>query len=574
MANFVKHTKCDKCGSSDGLAIYDDNSKHCFVCEYTVPSEEYKASNKKEVVKVKESKPVLSEERRNAIKDSTIVSGNDYRLINDEIYKYFGVRHMYSDDNSTVPSAQYYPVTQEGELTGYKIRETPKTFRSEGRTGAECDMFMQFRFKRGGRYVVITEGEIDSLSAYQIFKEYHDSKGQDYETAVVSPTTGANSSRQIANNYKFFDTFEQIIICYDNDKAGKDAIEDVIKVLPKGKVKIMQMRHKDANEYLKAGDSRAFLSDFYNAKSYVPAGVVGSSQLYDRLIEKLHVAKIKLPSFLNKFDDMIGSIELGTIGVIAAGSGAAKTTVANELIYDLIFNSPHKVGVVSLELDAGQYAQAILSRHIEKKISKIKNHEERIEFVQSEGIKSKAKEVFLTEDGSDRFMLIDEREGSIEAIQDTIEELVIACECKLLILDPVSDLFDGLQTSEQESFMKWLKGMVKRYNISFLLISHIRKSSDNKGAASTGAFVPEEAISGSGHIFKSASWVMMMQRDKYHTNDVVRNTTRLILSKNRSNGETGKAGELFYDSETHRLHDFSDFFGKDLDTYIAENCAE
>ena len=30
MGNFVKHTSCNQCGSSDGLAVYEDSSCHCF----------------------------------------------------------------------------------------------------------------------------------------------------------------------------------------------------------------------------------------------------------------------------------------------------------------------------------------------------------------------------------------------------------------------------------------------------------------------------------------------------------------------------------------------------------------
>lgn len=32
MADFVKHTGCSSCGSSDARAIYDDGSEHCFSC--------------------------------------------------------------------------------------------------------------------------------------------------------------------------------------------------------------------------------------------------------------------------------------------------------------------------------------------------------------------------------------------------------------------------------------------------------------------------------------------------------------------------------------------------------------
>ena len=402
-------------------------------------------------------------------------------------------------------------------------------------------------------------GNCDSLSGYQMLKDYYDKKDSGFEVAVVSPTTGANSHKQIAAQYKFFDTFENIIVCYDNDKAGQEATEEVIKVLPKGKVKIMSMRMKDANEYLKAGKEAAFISDFFNAKTYTPAGVVGSSALYQRLVDSANVKKVPLPPFMKKLSEKINDIELGTIGVFAAGSGSAKTTIANEMIYFWLFNSPHKVGVVSLELTCEQYAQAMLSRHIRQKISLIRNTDEKIDFLKTEKVRGKAEELFQDSNGGDRFMIIDERDGSIEVLQDKIEELVISCGCRIIVLDPLSDLLDGLSTEAQALFMKWCKSIIKSYNVTFIMISHIRKSGNNKDAASTGAFIPEESIMGSSTIFKSASWVVMMMRDKYNEDPIIRNTTQLVLSKNRAGGDTGPAGELFYDNQQHVLHDKEDW---------------
>ena len=573
MAEFIRHEACEKCGSSDGKAVYADGSFHCFVClKNTKPSEEFleqseKPAKRKENKSVQEEtktkeKDVITEERAKEIKEETSTKGKGFRGIDDSIYAYFGVRHEFNEQTGEV-QAQYYPCTQDGELTGYKVREVPKDFRSIGRTGATTDCFMQFRFNRGGKYVVLTEGELDGLAAYQMLKEYNRSRGSDFETAVVSATTGAQSAKQIARNYKFFDSFEQIVISYDNDKAGKDAIEKIVKVLPKGKVKIMPMRYKDANEYLEKDKQKEFVQDFYNAKTFVPAGVVGSSELYEKLLDSALVEKIPLPPFMNKLDEMIGSIELGTIGIFAAGSGAAKTTVANELIYFWLFNSPHKVGVVSLELTCSQYAQAMLSRHIQNKISRIKNPEEKLNYLKQDRVKEKATELFLDEHGNDRFMLIDERDGSIEILQEKIEELIISCGCKVIILDPLSDIMDSLTIDEQAKFMKWCKSMIKNYNCTFLMIAHIRKSSSNKDAASTGAFIPEEAITGSSTIFKSASWVVMMMRDKYNSDPIIKNTTKLILSKNRSGGETGDCGSLYYDNQHHVLHD--------LDEWVQEN---
>ena len=579
MSVLLRHEGCDSCDSSDARAIYQDEdgseSSHCFSCGKTVASKEYIEAKNQEKTRGKrpnktkdtmsedtevktKSKPVITPEVAQEIKDRTSHKGGDFRGITDETNKFFGIRYSFSEETGEVEE-QYYPCTQEGQLTGYKIREVPKNFRSIGRTGADCEMFGQFRFNRGGKYVIITEGELCQLSAYQILKEYNTGRGSDFEIAVVSPTTGANSKKQIAAQYKFLDSFSVIVCAFDADKAGQEAQTEIIKVLPKGKVKTMQLRYKDHNEYLEKGKQKEFIQDFYSAKLHVPAGVVGSSQLYEKMLENASVEKVPLPPFMSKLDNMIGSIELGTIGVFAAGSGAAKTTVANELLYYWLFNSPHKIGVVSLELTCAQYAQAMLSRHIEKKISLIKDPAEKVKFLEQEKIREKGRELFLDANGNDRFMVIDERDGSIDVLQDKIEELVISCGCKVIILDPLSDIMDSLSIDEQAKFMKWCKSIIKTYNVTFLMIAHIRKSSNNKDAASTGAFIPEESVTGSSTIVKSASWVVMMMRDKYNIDPTVKNTTRLVLSKNRSGGETGEAGLLYYDNQTHTLHDLEDW---------------
>ena len=564
MGIFVKHTACDSCGSSDGNAVYDDGSSYCWVCNHTVPSQDYIESTKQSRVKkftkkesenmeVKpSSKPAITEEENQEIKSFTTTKAKGFRGIDDEIYKKFGVRHAFDKQTGEVIE-QYYPVTQDGQLSGYKIREVPKNFRSKGRTGADCELFMQFKFNRGGKYIMITEGELDALSAYQMFYEYNQKRGTEYETACVSPTTGANSKKQIAAQYKFLDTFDQIILSYDNDKAGQDAAEEIVRHLPKGKVKIMKMRYKDANEYLIEGKEKEFLQDFYNAKAYVPVGVLPSTELYDRIVQQSEVAKVPFPPFMKKLNDMfIGGMPLGYIFNIAADTGVGKTTYVNEMIYHWVFNSPHLIGIVSMELDAGQYGEALLSRHISRKLSLIGDKSEKLNLLTSDRIKEKARELMYNGDNA-RFYLLDNRDGSVEEIQDTIEELVVSCGCKVIILDPLQDLLDGLSNEEQSVFMKWMKGFIKSHGVSFVLINHMRKS-ENSG---------EMDIMGSSTIIKSAAANIILKRNKLSENEQERNTTTVTVAKNRVCGLTGPAGAAYYDNNTHTLYD--------LDEWLQEN---
>lgn len=564
MAQFVKHAPCPKCGSNDNLAVYDDDSFYCFSagCGNKSISQDYKELIEENFPKKKrgeklelkvDTKPIIDPDDAAEIKATTSVKAKGFRDVKDETYAYFGVRHGFDESTGEV-NEQYYPCTQEGELTGYKIREVPKNFRSIGRTGATCELFGQFRFKRGGRYVIITEGELDALSAYEMLKDYNKSKGWDFETAVVSPTTGAQSKKQIAAQYKFFDSFENIIISYDNDEAGQAEIDKLIAVLPKGKVKVMKMRLKDANEYLKAGKQKEFISDFYNAEKRVPVGVLPSGGLYDRIIQQTEVPKVPFPPFMRKLNDMfIGGMPLGYIFNIAADTGVGKTTYVNEMVYHWIFNSPHMIGIVSMELDAGQYGEVLLSRHISRKLALMPDIQEKIAFLKSDKVKEQANELTKHPDGSDRFYLLDNRDGTVEEIQETIEELVVSCGCKVIILDPLQDILDGLSNEEQATFMKWMKGFIKSHGVTFVLINHMRKS-EKSG---------EQDIMGSSTIIKSAAANIILRRNKLAEDPIERNTTNAEVAKNRVCGITGPAGGAYYDNQTHTMHD--------LDEWLKEN---
>ncbi len=569
MGEFVKHTACPSCGSSDGLAIYSDDSSHCFVCQKTVPSEEFKDEKKKPkrkgltekkrkdemTEKVKDS---VTPEETESLKRKTGLTAGGYRGIRDDVLKVFGVRTELDESDEVL--ARYYPCTTEGELTGWKRRGHPKNFGgSIGNTGNSCDLFGQFRFKNGGKVCLIVGGEEDQLAAYQMLKDYYVSKGWDFEPVVVSPTVGETGcAKQIANQYSWFDGYSKIVIGMDTDDAGKAAIEKIIAVLPKGKTFIANWSLKDPNEMLLKGKEKQFISDFYNAKAYVPVGIMASSDLYDKILQQASVEKTPFPPWMGKLNEMfVGGMPGNAIINIAADTGLGKTTLVNSMVEYWIFNSPHTVGVVSMELDSSQYGEALLGQYIHRKISLIADMDERLRFLKSDEIKGKANQLFLKEDGSPRFYLLDNRDGSVEDIQAAIEELVVGCGVKIIILDPLQDVLDGLSNEEQALFMKWAKGLIKSHGTTLCLINHMRKTPAGQSGGDH-----ESNIMGSSTIIKSASANILLKRDKMSDDPILRNTTEISVTKNRLYGITGPAGAVYYDNQTARLHNLDDWLNE------------
>ena len=579
--------QCPKCAlrgqdhSADNLMVYglDKNGKHrgyfCFACEHKYPSQQWLEDNGKIEEDIEENLvgSYFDLEVNEKIKKQTGVDSKGYRGIRTEISRPFGVRYSYSEEDGSVVTS-YYPTTQNYEISGYKVRHHPKRFEAIGESGKDCELFMQFAFKNSTEQrVVIAAGEVDALSCYQMLYDYQKSKG--YEPVpVVSATIGESGShRQLQAQYEWLNRFTKIIICADQDKAGQEAVEKMAKVLPKGKVFVMSLPMKDANELLCAGKEKLFINAFFQASAYVPSGIVGSDQLLDKIKEAAVVPKIPLPPFMHKLQGlMAGGIPLGVTLCLGSASGQGKSTFVEEITHYMIFNSPHRVGVVSLESDCAQYGTKLLSRHIGKKIDLIDNDEYKIDFLNSEEITKKSEELFKHPDGTPRFHLIEERDGSLESMKDLIMQLIVSCDCRVVILDPLQDLLDAQPLDAQSGFMSWIKGMMKSHGVTFILVNHLRKSSGGSKANSTGADIHEEDFMGHSSIFKSSACNLLFTRNKEAESEFERNVTTMKMTKCRWTGRTSPvAGKFYYDNDTHTLYDLDDYLAEHPEAQLTES---
>lgn len=578
--DFIGNYACIKCTSSDGMSVYqhEDNDggyyydAYCWSnCKKAFSNNQLAESNigadlginksGKRVdpppIKAVKQDPMTYEEVLDFI-DEVGYKSNNYRGIRDEISESFGHLTKLNDKGRVV--AQYYPETKNGEVVGYKCRNHPKDFRfgKLGVTGSTCDLSGQVLFNNGGRFVLLVGGEADKAAAYQMLKDYQDQRGYSDRNpvAVVSPTVGETGCiKQVAAQYEWFDKFENIIVGFDSDEAGMEAAKEVAKVLPATKVKIAHWTGKDPNEMLLNRQHKQFISDFYSAKDYVQSHIISSSDLDVLIEEELLTPKIPLPHFMCELQKMMcGGIPLGYIVNFCAYTGVGKTSIVNEMIYYWIFNSPHKIGVVSLELTGAQYGLAMLSRHIGNKLQLFEDGNKAVDFIRKPEIVEKRTELWHNEFGEPRWYLMQERDGSLGEIEKQCELMIKKYGIKVIILDPLQDALDGSTNEDQAMFMKWQKGVVKS-GVTFININHLRKQ-NSKGGDSD----PESSVHGSSSIVKSGGSNIFFTRDKMAEDPVERNTTKAFATKIRWTGHSGNCGEYYYDIKTHTLHDKVEYF--------------
>lgn len=578
----------DKCGSSDAMAIYipseGEPNAHCFSCNGTfsakdlehldIDTEEGLETYLKRTRSVKKNAGTpITKEQIDAITKRTTWNGYNFRGIKDETLKFYKVKTEHCQDGTAFK--RYYPNTIDYKPSSYQVRVVKeKIFFFIGKAGNDTQFFGQSRFKKGGGRLLIVGGQEDCMAASQMLWDYAGKRGnQGYgRMAVVSTPSGERCSAIIKKQYAWLDSFDEIYIGLDSDEKGIEAMEEALPHLPKGKVKVCTWSAKDPNDMLEKGMDKKFIDDFYRAKKHVPIGICDTSGMHDQIVQNLMLPKLTLPEFMVAMQDlMAGGIPFKKIINIAAETGIGKTSLVNEIIYHWIFLPQCKVGVVTLELDTAEYGIAMLSRHVGKKLSLFDSPDKAVKFMERADIKKKEDELFFTEDNDPRFYLVDDRSTTVESIIEKVEELIISFGCNVIVFDPISDLIARKKNEEQEEFMAWQKNMKKQHDVIFLNVNHVRGSStqQDKGKDKV-RFLTEDDMMGSTSIPKSADCNILLSRNKYAEDPILKNTTQVWMPKCRWTGHTGDSGQWVYDNDSHKLFDSDDYHRNFLKNGVKE----
>jgi twinkle protein len=517
IAKEITHKPCPhvECDSSDAFAFNSEKKTgFCHSCERTYPM---KGMNLKSWVK--DEYPL--EEITRTLKTTEIEGLGDYvtyRGVRKDVMEFFGVQTFGFNQVYKYPSG-----FRKVRNTKEKSFKTDKGFKTD-------ELFGMDKFNAGSsRSVVVCEGELDAMSAFQMLDKKY--------PCVSVPSATPNQKLWQGKSKEWIDSFDRIVLSVDNDEAGRALATKIGALFPKKTYQIIHDKYKDANEFLEGNAKPSYAAAFYNAKRYTPDNIRSTPEQFLELFEKQDDA-IFVSTGIESFDDVALGLMQGHFTVFQAPEGIGKTEFMRYLEHHVL--TEHKdisIAICHLEETEKRSVLGLVSYDLNMNLT-------RKDLIQEHDMEEEVKQsiIDLTKDERLYQFQIAVDEDPMD-ILEKIRYFREACGVSYVFFEPIQDL--AYSRKGDETVEKWLSGLsvqlsrlASELNVGIVTIAHENDDGQVRDCRT---------------IAKRASVVVKLERDKMAEDRDERNTTKLLLVKNRPAGKTGFAGKLIFNEATFKL---------------------
>lgn len=388
---------------------------------------------------------------------------------------------------------------------------------------------------------VLVEGEPDAPSAYHMLNS-----GMTTETPVYWLTSATISSKGRMQIFDELSKYDRVIMAFEDDEAGRKAKEVLANLLPK-QIRVATLnKHKDANDYLQAGDEKEFKRAVKAYSHYTPEYIATGLGDFEK-IWRDEKQDFYIPTGFENLDEMIPGIPLGHVTLVSGPEGIGKTEFLRAIEWNIlnygVENDPD-IQNTGCSITHFEETDKLLLKGLacydQKRNFRDKNVDFPWEDVRPTLEKLKDR-LFIT----NLYKARDEL--SVRTFMDKIEYLHFVCGVRYFFFDPINQLRPD---SPDEPLVKFLDG---------LSMEAARFANDHQVAFVWTAHVNDEgATRDSRMIAKAASIRIDVARDLQTFDEDERNKTYVRVAKNRAFGPTGEAGAIRFDPATYTLHsDFS-----------------
>lgn len=509
MSKFKKYgLPCPKCSSSDAYAIDHNGVGFCFSCK-AVTDESIKMTEDSVVEYVLKPHRGLSQ-RTVDLYDIKIkvVDGQDYE---------YGFVHP----NGAVKTKRIGAVSRESR------------YRWIG-SSTSCGLFGQDKFPPGSKpAIIVTEGEHDAPSCFETMNEKY---------AAVSIQSSSTALRDITNNREYLNSFDKIILAFDNDNPGKEALKKVVcsGLFDFNKLYYVEFKEfKDANDYLKNNQKAELATLIKQCKKYTPDNIISTKEEIKKALEE---AKEELIGTypLSRLTEMLYGLYRGQVVVIKGLEGIGKTEILRMMEFHLLKSTSCKLGLIHMEEDKSRTIKGIATYQLECPVHLpdvgVSNEDIATAYMQACG------------DREDRVFIYTLFGGdNPDDVLDSIRFLVASCGVDIIFLDHITMMVTGVEEGDERRKLDYLstklKKMAKELRFCLVMISHVNDDGQTRG---------------SRNITKIADTVINLSRPINDEDEGLSNNLFLDVDKNRLAGSRGKAGYAKFNTNTYMLEEPED----------------
>lgn len=450
------------------------------------------------------------------------------RHIKGNIAKFYNVRVGLGTDGKV--ARHYYPqYTPEGEWKGAKCRTLPKDFcyGHLGWTWGKSLMFGQRTVgdvcAAGGRLdtLLLVGGECDTMAAQQMLWESRaGTKWEKVPFHVWSPNKGEASLQEILDQKEEIRKFKKIILCFDNDDAGKKLTRDVAKIF-RGRCHklVLPAGCKDPNDCLKCGREKEFVDAWWNPADPFEGGVIASAGKYRDKAKEMPTQGLGWP--WPELDSVTYGMRDHFLSVWGAGTGVGKTKTTKTIVDHVINVHKEPVVVIYLEEQADKTVRSFAGELINKDLTAppVNDPDDDDYTPMRDYTQEQADEAIdrLCDDG---MLWIGDLEGrkDVDSVLEVCEE-AMALGYRYFIIDNLTafehknkDGSAGSVTAIDETMKKL--GTFKDENpVNILLLSHLKRPYGDRKPHEEGGAVQVADFRGSGSITFWANAVFGIERN-------------------------------------------------------------
>jgi twinkle protein len=439
-----------------------------------------------------------------------------HRGLTKKTLEFYNIKTKVDKDGKPVSDGFVYPNGQ------VKVRLLDKKeFYWTGSSEDKPGLFGRDRFNQGAHdAIIITEGEYDAATAYQVL-----------HVPAVSVRSSSSGAGDVAVVRSFVDAHKKIYLGFDADGPGRATRDAVARLFDYNKVYVLDWdRRKDANEFLQHGEADEIRNIFANAKKYLPETVVNIDiATATKILSERPSVGVPYP--LPTLNDMTYGIRRGESVLITAPPGVGKTELMHAIEYQLLQETDSNVGAIFLEEPKADHLRSMASIHLRRPAFTPEHG------LTDEGVAQAA----LAACKKDGRLYLYSHFGSSDpdVLIDTIRFLVAVCGVDYILLDHINLVVSGIRGEDDERraldyICTKLEMMVKELNFGLIFVSHINDMGRTRGSRA---------------MEQLCDIRIELDRDARNGSSIV----DVTISKNRPPmGKTGSAGSYIFDAFTRR----------------------